>query len=75
VHWLTRKTQSLSRSANSNLLKRYAASKTKFAEVNQTAADPFYREAIVSYHHLQKKLMDDLQLPNDCVIHSLRHTF
>jgi len=75
VHWLTRKTQSLSRSANSNLLKRYAASKTKFAEVNQTAADLFYREAIVSYHHLHKKLRDDLQLPNDCVIHSLRHTF
>ena len=25
--------------------------------------------------HLHKKLRDNLQLPNDCVIHSLRHTF
>jgi integrase len=28
-----------------------------------------------STYHLHKKLMDDLQLPNDGVIHSLRHTF
>lgn len=25
--------------------------------------------------NLHKKLRGDLQLPNDCVIHSLRHTF
>ena len=30
---------------------------------------------VTSLDHLYKKLRDDLQLPNDCVIHSLPHTF
>src|SRR5215471_15055502 len=30
---------------------------------------------VTTLDHLHKKLRDDLQLPKDCVIHSLRHTF
>ncbi|HEX9423940.1 MAG TPA: tyrosine-type recombinase/integrase [Pyrinomonadaceae bacterium] len=30
---------------------------------------------VTSLDHLHKKLRSDLQLPKDCVIHSLRHTF
>jgi integrase len=30
---------------------------------------------VTSLDHLHKKLRDDLQLPKDCVLHSLRHTF
>ena len=30
---------------------------------------------MTSLDHLHKKLRDDLELPKDCVIHSLRHTF
>jgi len=30
---------------------------------------------VTSLDHLHKRLRDDFQLPNDCVIHSLRQTF
>ena len=30
---------------------------------------------VTSLDHIHKKLRADLELPNDCVIHSLRHTF
>jgi integrase len=30
---------------------------------------------VTSLDHLHKKVKGDLQLPNDCVLHSLRHTF
>jgi integrase len=30
---------------------------------------------VTSLDHLHKKLRSDLRLPNDCVIHSFRHTF
>ena len=30
---------------------------------------------VTSLDHIHAKLRDDLQLPKDCVIHSLRHTF
>ncbi|MGH9932242.1 MAG: tyrosine-type recombinase/integrase [Pyrinomonadaceae bacterium] len=38
--------------------------------------EPFWQTISSDFpYHLHKKLREDLPLPKDCVIHSLRHTF
>lgn len=53
------------------LVNRSLESKSEYVFANDRGK-PY---VVTSLDHLHKKLRDDLQLPNDCVIHSLRHTF
>ncbi len=53
------------------LVNRSLESKSEYVFANQ-AGNAYL---VTSLDHLHKKLRDGLQLPNDCVIHSLRHTF
>ena len=53
------------------LVNRSLESKSEYVFANQ-AGNSYL---VTSLDHLHKKLRDNLQLPNDCVIHSLRHTF
>jgi integrase len=53
------------------LVKRSLKSKSEYVFANY-AGKPYL---VTSLDHLHKKLRLDLQLPKDCVIHSLRHTF
>jgi integrase len=62
---------SLTPRAQETLVNRSLESKSEYVFANQ-AGNP---HLVTSLDHLHKKLRDDLQLPNDCVIHSLRHTF
>jgi integrase len=62
---------SLTCRAQKMLVNRSLVSKSEYVFAN--LADKPY--LVTSLDHLHKKLRDDLQLPKDCVIHSLRHTF
>jgi integrase len=62
---------SLTSRAQEMLVNRSLESKSEYVFANQ-AGKPYL---VTSLDHLHKKLRADLQLPNDCVIHSLRHTF
>jgi integrase len=53
------------------LVNRSLESKSEYVFANRQGA-PYQ---VTSLDHLHKKLRDDLRLPKDCVIHSLRHTF
>ena len=53
------------------LIIRSLESKSEYVFANQFGK-PYL---VTSLDHIDKKLRSDLQLPNDCVIHSLRHTF
>jgi integrase len=62
---------SLTSRAQEMLVNRSLESKSEYVFANYAGK----RYLVTSLDHLHKKLRDDLQLPNDCVIHSLRHTF
>ena len=62
---------SLTRRAQEMLVNRSLESKSEYVFANQWG-EPYL---VTSLDHLHKKLREDLQLPKDCVIHSLRHTF
>src|SRR5437016_3703514 len=62
---------SLTPRAQEMLVNRSLESKSEYVFGNQRG-EPYL---VTSLDHLHKKLRDDLQLPKDCVIHSLRHTF
>jgi integrase len=62
---------SLTSRAQEMLVNRSLESKSEYVFAN-FAGKPYL---VTSLDHLHKKLRSDLQLPNDCVIHSLRHTF
>ena len=62
---------SLTSRAQEMLVNRSLESKSEYVFANDRGK-PYL---VTSLDHLHKKLRDDLQLPNDCVIHSLRHTF
>ena len=62
---------SLTPRAQEMLVNRSLESKSEYVFANQRG-EPYL---VTSLDHLHKKLRDDLQLPKDCVIHSLRHTF
>jgi integrase len=62
---------SLTPRAQEVLVNRSLESKSEYVFAN-SAGHPYL---VTSLDHLHKKLRDDLQLPNNCVIHSLRHTF
>jgi integrase len=62
---------SLTPRAQEVLVNRSLESKSEYVFAN-SAGDPYL---VTSLDHIHKRLRDDLQLPNDCVIHSLRHTF
>lgn len=53
------------------LVNRSLESKSEYVFANRTGK-PYL---VTSLDHLHKKLRANLQLPNDCVIHSFRHTF
>ena len=53
------------------LVNRSLESESEYVFANY-AGKPYF---VTSLDHLHKKLRGDLELPNDCVIHSLRHTF
>ncbi len=62
---------SLTPVAQEMLVSRSLESKSEYVFANY-AGKPYL---VTSLDHLHKKLSGDLQLPKDCVIHSLRHTF
>jgi integrase len=62
---------SLTPRAQEMLVNRSLESKSEYVFANQRGD----RYLVTSLDHLHKKLREDLQLPKDCVIHSLRHTF
>jgi len=62
---------SLTSRAQEMLVNRSLESKSEYVFANY-AGKPYL---VTSLDHLHKKLRGDLQLPNDCVIHSLRHSF
>ena len=62
---------SLTPRAQEMLVKRSLESKSEYVFAN-FAGTPYL---VTSLNHLHKKLRGGLQLPNDRVIHSLRHTF
>jgi len=62
---------SLTSRAQEMLVNRSLGSKSEYVFANY-AGKPYL---VTSLDHLHKKLRGDLQLPKDCVIHSLRHTF
>jgi integrase len=62
---------SLTPRAQEMLVNRSLESKSEYVFANQ-AGNPYL---VTSLDHVHKRLRDDFQLPNDCVIHSLRHTF
>jgi integrase len=53
------------------LVSRSLESKSEYVFANHRG-EPYL---VTSLDHLHKKIREDLQLPTDCVIHSLRHTF
>lgn len=61
---------SLTPRAQEMLVSRSLESKSEYVFANHTG-NPY---RVTSLDHLHKKLRDNLQLPKDCVIHSLRHT-
>ena len=62
---------SLTKRVQEMLVNRSLESKSEYVFANH-AGKPYL---MTSLDHLHKKLRVDLQLPKDCVIHSLRHTF
>lgn len=62
---------SLTPRAQEMLVNRSLESKSEYVFANQWG-EPYL---VTSLDHLHKKLRGDLQLPEDFVIHSLRHTF
>lgn len=62
---------SLTPRAQEMLVNRSLESKSEYVFAN-SAGGPYL---VTSLDHLHAKLRDRLQLPKDCVIHSLRHTF
>src|SRR5215207_8024979 len=62
---------SLTPRAQEVLVNRSLESKSEYVFAN-SAGDPYL---VTSLDHIHKRLRDDLPLPNDCVIHSLRHAF
>jgi integrase len=62
---------SLTPRAQEILVNRSLESKSEYVFASQRG-EPYL---VTSLDHLHKKVRDDLQLPKDCVIHSLRHTF
>lgn len=62
---------SLTPRAQQMLVNRSLESKSEYVFANRWG-EPYL---VTSLDHLHKKLRDRLQLPKDCVIHSLRHTF
>jgi len=62
---------SLTSRAQQMLVNRSLESKSGYVFANY-AGNPYL---VTSLDHLHKRVRADLQLPNDCVIHSLRHTF
>jgi integrase len=62
---------SLTQRAQELLVNRSLESKSEYVFANH-AGDPYL---VTSLDHFHAKLRVDLQLPKDCVIHSLRHTF
>jgi integrase len=62
---------SLTPRAQEMLVNRSLESKSEYVFANHFG-DPYL---VTSLDHLHAKLRVDLQLPKDCVIHSLRHTF
>lgn len=64
-------TVSLTPRAREVLVNRSLESKSEYVLANQWG-EPYL---VTSLDHLHKKLREDLQLPKDFVIHSLRHPF
>lgn len=62
---------SLTGRAQSMLVNRSLLSKSEYVFANESGK-PYL---VTSLDHLHNKVRSALQLPNDCVIHSLRHTF
>ncbi len=62
---------SLTSRAQQMLVNRSLESKSEYVFANY-AGNPYL---VTSLDHLHTKVRADLRLPNDCVIHSLRHTF
>jgi integrase len=62
---------SLTARAQEMLVNRSLDSKSEYVFASH-AGKPYL---VTSLDHLHHKLRGDLQLPKDCVIHSLRHTF
>ena len=62
---------SLTPRAQEMLVNRSLGSKSEY--VFASSSDKPY--LVTSLDHLHKRIRDELQLPQDCVIHSLRHTF
>jgi integrase len=67
----TRRHVSLTPRAQEMLVSRSLESTSEYVFANQRR-EPYL---VTSLDHLHKKLRDDLQLPKECVLHSMRHTF